>query len=95
LGIAGIEREDAVERESGRRPIEVQRLVAAQRHPVGVADRRDRSEPIERAAQYHHQKARIAAFCARRFGQIRPGEQDARAKQQFATRGGVGHRHLR
>src|SRR6202795_3665817 len=47
----GIEREEAVERQCRCLAVEHQRPVAAQADPVGVADRRYRTEAIERAPE--------------------------------------------
>ena len=80
-----IEREEGIERQRRRLAVEPERLVAAQPGPVGIADRRDRREPIERAAQHDHQQARIAALRARDFRQIGPGEQRAGGEQQLAA----------
>src|SRR5205823_6640660 len=85
-----IEREESVERQRGRLAVERERLVAAQRDPVRIAHRRHRREPIERAAQYDDEQAWIAAFRARQFRQIGPGEQRAGGEEQFAARRGVG-----
>ena len=60
-----IEREEAVERQRRRLAVEHQRPVAAQADPVGIADRRDGGEPVERAAQHDDEHARIAALGAR------------------------------
>ena len=82
----GIEREERIERQRRRLAVEHERLVAAQLHPVGIADRRDRREPVERAAQHDGEHARIAPFGARELRQERPGEQHAGSAEQFAAR---------
>ena len=51
VGHRRIERKEIVELERRRLAVERQRIVAAQRDPIRVADRRNRGEPIERAAQ--------------------------------------------
>ena len=84
-----IEREEIVELERRRLALERQRIVAAQRDPVRIADRRHGGQPIERAAQHDGQKTRIAAFGERELRQIGPGEQRAGSQQQFAPRGCV------
>ena len=61
-----IEREEGIERQRRRLAVERERLVAAQPHPVRIADRRDRRKPVERAAQHDHQQARIAALARAR-----------------------------
>ena len=81
----GIEREERIERQRRGLAVEHERLVAAQFHPVGIADRRDRREPVERAAQDDGEHARIAPLGAREPGQKRPGEQHARAAEQFTS----------
>ena len=81
----GIEREEGIERQRRRLAVEHQRLVAAQLHPVGIADRRDRREAVERAAQDDGEHARIAPFGARELRQERPGEQHAGSGEQFAA----------
>ena len=60
-----IEREERIERQRRRLAVEHERLVAAQLHPIRIADRRHRRQPVERAAQHDREKARIAAFGAR------------------------------
>ena len=91
-----IEREEVVELERRRLAVERERVVAAQRHPIRIADRRDGGEPVERAAQDDGEKARIAAFGVRELRQMRPGEQRAGGQQQFAARGCMqSHGHLR
>src|SRR5262249_5819790 len=80
-----IERKEIVERQRRRLAVGSERLVAAQRDPVGIADRRHHGEAVERAAQYHDEHARIAAFGAGELRQMRPGEQHARAEQQLAA----------
>ena len=50
IGHLRVERKKAIERECGPRSIQAKSIVAAQRYPVGVADRRHRGESIERAA---------------------------------------------
>ena len=60
-----IEREERIERQRRRLAVEHQRAVAAQADPVGIADRRDRAQAVERAAQDDDEQARIAALGAR------------------------------
>ena len=69
--------------------VEGQRLVAAQLDPVRIADRRDRGEAVERAAQHDDEQARIAAFGERELGRVGPGEQRAGCEQQLAAGGCV------
>ena len=91
-----IEREEVVELQRRRAAAESERVVAAQRHPIRIADRRDGREPVERAAQNDGEKARVAAFGVSEPRQMRPGEQRSGGEQQFAARGGVqSHGHLR
>ena len=80
-----IEGEETVELERRVRSVGEQRLVAAQPHPIGIADRRHGGKPVERAAQDDGEEARVAPFGARDFRQIDPGEQRARSEQQFAA----------
>jgi hypothetical protein len=88
----GIEREERVERQRRRLAVEHQCLVAAQLHPVGIADRRHGGKPVERAAQDDGEHARIAPLGACELRQERPGEQNAGSGKQLAARRGVdGH----
>ncbi len=80
-----MEREEAVELERGHPAIEGKRIVAAQRDPVRIADRGDRRQPVERAAQDDREKARIAPLGMGKLGPICPGEQRAGGKQHFAA----------
>jgi hypothetical protein len=80
-----IESEEFVEPQGRVRALRQQRLVSAQPHPVGIADRRHRGEAVERAAQHDGQESRVAAFRTCDPGQIGPGEQRARGEQQFAA----------
>ena len=84
-----IEREEVIEFQRRRLAAESERLVAAQRHPIRVADRRDGGEPVKRAAQDDGEKARVAAFGVSELRQVRPCEQRAGGQQQFAARGGM------
>ena len=81
-----IEREKIGELERRRLAVRHQRIVAAQRDPIRIADRRDGRQPVERAAQDDRKKARIAAFGVRQFRQVRPGEQRAGSEQDLAPR---------
>ncbi len=81
----GIERKEAVERQRRRLAVEPQRIVAAQLDPIGIADRGDGGEPVERAAQHDGQETRVTALRPRRPRHERPGEQHARAEQQLAA----------
>ena len=81
----GIEREERVERQRRRLAVKQQRLVAAQLHPVGIADRGDGGEPVERAAQDDGEHARVAPFGARELRQERPGKQHAGSDEEFAS----------
>ncbi len=56
----GVEPEEAVERQSGTVAGGRQGKARAQRDIAGIADRRHGREPVERAAQHHDDKARIA-----------------------------------
>jgi hypothetical protein len=80
-----IERKERIERQRRGLAVEREAPVAAQRHPVRIADRGDRGQAIERAAQHDHQQARIAALGARDLRQIGPGEQRAGGEQQLAA----------
>ena len=93
FGIAGLSAKKSSSLSGGALPSKRQRIVAAQRHPIRIADRRDGGEPVERAAQNDGEEARIAAFGMREPRQMRPGEQRAGGQQQFAARRGVEHRH--
>ena len=93
-----IEREETVERQRRRLAVERERVVAAQPDPVGIADRRDGGEPVERAAQDDRQEARVAALGAAPAAADRP-RRTAR-RRRAAARGGTGrmqsaHGHLR
>jgi hypothetical protein len=72
-----IEGKESIERQSRRLAIEPERIVAAQLGPIGIADRRDRRESIERPAQHDGEEARVAAFRPRDPRHERPGEQRA------------------
>src|SRR5499427_1824616 len=85
----GIERKEAIERQPRLLALERECVVAAQLHPIGIADRRYRGKPVEGAAQHDGEKPRIAAFRAREPRYERPGEQHARAEQQLAPGRGV------
>src|SRR5205807_2120446 len=64
----------------------------------GIADRRDRRQPVERTAQHDGQEARVAAFRACEPRYERPGEQRARTEQHVAAGRRMeqcGHGHLR
>ena len=80
-----IEREEAIERQRRRLAVEDEGPISAQADPVGVADGRDRTEPIERASQHDDEHARIAALGAREPGHLAPCEQRAGAEQGLAT----------
>jgi hypothetical protein len=84
-----IEREETVERQGWRRAIELEGVVAAQLHPIGIADRRHGGKSVERAPQNDSEETRITAFGARDLGYEGPGEQRARAQQQLAAGCGV------
>ena len=61
---------------------------AVQARIVRVADRRDGGEPVERAAQDHHDQPRIASVGgAGEFRQIAPGRERGAAEQQGAPGG--------
>ena len=93
-----IERKEGIERERGLLALERERVVAPQLGPIGIADRRDRGEAVERTAQHDREEARVAAFGARDARHEGPGEQHARAPQQIAPGHGMGscrHDHLR
>jgi hypothetical protein len=81
-----IAREETVERQGWRCAIELEGVVAAQLHPIGIADRRHGGKPVERAAQHDGEEARIAAFRARSWAR-RP-RRTARPSQA-AARGGL------
>ena len=85
----GIEREESIERQRRRLAVERQRLVAAQRDPVRIADRRHRREPVERAAQHDHQHARVAAFGTRELRQIAPRRTARRSASSNSRRDGA------
>jgi hypothetical protein len=57
-----VEGKEAVERQGRGLAVEPKHFVAAQRHIVWVADRCDRGEAVERAAQHDHEESRVAAF---------------------------------
>ena len=77
IGHRRIEREKIIELKRRDFAIERQGVVAAQCDPVRIADRRNSSEAIKRAAQHDGQKARVAAFGARELWQIGPRKQRA------------------
>ena len=70
----GIKREEAVERQRRRLAVERQRALATQADPVGIADRRDGTQAIERAPEHDDEQARIAALGPRQAGHLAPGE---------------------
>jgi hypothetical protein len=76
-----IEREVVVELKRGRLAVERQSVVAAQRDPVRIADRRDCGETVERTAQHDGEKTRIAAFCPCQSRRIGPSEQRTGGQQ--------------
>ena len=84
-----VEGEEAVERQPRLGAVELEGVVAAQLDPVGIADRGDGGEPVERAAQHDGEEARIAALGARDFRHERPGEQRTGAEQQLAAGRGM------
>ena len=84
-----IEREEGIERQRWRLAIEQQRAIAAQGDPVGIADRRHGTQPVERAPQHDHQHARIATFRTGELRHLRPGKQGAGADQRLAAAGQV------
>jgi hypothetical protein len=93
----GIEREECIERQRLRLAIEHQRPIAAQANPVGVTDRRNRPQPIQRASEHDDQQARITALGPRQPWHLAPCEQRTGAQQSFATVGQMGmesHAHL-
>jgi len=77
VGHRRIESKESIERQSRRLAIEPERIVAAQFDPIGIADRRDCREPIERAAQHDGEEARIAALRPRDPRHERPRKQRA------------------
>ena len=86
FGIAGLSAKKSSSVQRRRLAVEPQRIVAAQRDPVRIADRRHRRKSVERTAQHNCEEARVAAFGTRELRQISPGEQRARGEQQFAAR---------
>src|SRR5882762_8389413 len=93
----GIEREKCIQRQRGCLAVEHQGPISAQADPVGVADRCDRTQSIERAPQHDDEHARIAARRPRKPGHLAPCKQSTGAEQRFATAGQVvakGHGHL-
>jgi hypothetical protein len=89
----GIEREEAVERQRRRRPVKPHRELAVQRDVVGIADRADRRETVERAAQHQHDEAGVARAGRRGdLGDHRRAEERATAGEKRASRGMRNHR---
>jgi hypothetical protein len=72
-----IEREETVEGERGGLALARERLLATQLDPIRIADRRDRREPVEGAAQHDDEKARIPALGTGDARHMRPSEQHA------------------
>ena len=77
VGHRRVQREEAVEWQCQGLPVQCQGLVAAQLDPVGIADRCDYGQPVERAAENDRQEARIAALRACPAGDKCPREQCA------------------
>ena len=69
-----IERKEVVELQRRDLAVEAERVVAAKRNPIRIADRRDRCETVERPAQDDGEEARIAAFGMRQPRHMCPGE---------------------
>jgi hypothetical protein len=73
----GIERKEGVERQCRRSPIQHQRAIPPERHPVGVTDRSNGAESIKGTPKNDHEHAGIAALGACKLRQLRPGKQSA------------------
>ena len=83
-----MQREERIQHDRRMRAVRGERDRPVQAGIVGIADRRDGREPIERAAQDHHDQPRIAAVGrAREFRQISPGRERRAAEQEAAARG--------
>jgi hypothetical protein len=81
IGHRRIERKELIKLERRELAIERERIVAAQRAPIGIADWRHRRKSIQRAAKYDCEKTRIATFGAGKLRQMRPGKQRPRGEQ--------------
>ena len=87
IGHRRIEAEETVERQRRMRAVPAQRQRAMQIGIIGIADRRDRGEPVERAAQDDDDEpriARVAAALAQR-GMLAAGEGRAGGAEQRAA----------
>ena len=90
-----VQREEAVERQRGVRAVERQGEFAVQLDVFGIADRPDRREAVERAAQDDDDEAGIAgARRARGARQVRRGEHRAGGAEEAAAVETCGHAHL-
>src|SRR5271165_6384837 len=105
-GKRGMEGKEAVERQRGALARSGEGEIAVQVGIVRIADRRDRRQPVERAAQDDDDEARVA----RRGGARRPADEaraakdagaeracapDESAARQGDTEAAAAHRHLR
>jgi hypothetical protein len=68
-----IESEEAIERETWLKPRGTDGKVAAERHVIGITDRRNGSEPIQCTAQNHDNQPRIPLRCMCEARHARPG----------------------
>jgi hypothetical protein len=76
------QREERVQHHRRVRAVGGQRNRTMQAGIIGVADRGDGGQPVERAAQDHHDQPRVAAVGgAGEFRQIRPGGERGAAEQ--------------
>jgi hypothetical protein len=82
-----VEAEERVQRQRGMLAVPAQRQFAMQRGIVGIADRRDCRQAVERAAQDDHDEARVARVGgAGERGNGGGGEQRAAGAEQRAAR---------
>jgi hypothetical protein len=70
VGHRRVERKERVQRQRRILSVERQRPLAAQLDPARVADRRDRGEAVEAAAQNDGEEPRIAAFRPRQSSSL-------------------------
>src|SRR6185437_17114964 len=82
-----MQREERIQHGRRMRAVAPQRDSPVEGGIIGIADRRDGSEAVERAAQDHRNEARVAALGgAREFRQIGPGGKSGAGQQQGAPR---------
>ena len=80
-----IERKESIERQRSRCSVGRKCVVAAQALPIRIADRRNGSKTVKRAAKHNHQKPRVPTLSLRHPGKVRPGKQRSRSEQKFAA----------